>query len=170
MGAGSAWTRQDSLGSGPADWGGTGGDGCDSGWLSGSALPVVTMLEPRPFAQLPAEERRPATVSTGLYILRSASRRDSWGRESSLQPSWQSGAGGDPVRTRTQWPRGPGLTVRALSLGRRDPEKPAVGSGVSDQYVVSLITADPRSAPRLGGQVSRPLGTVRCAGGPEYRT
>lgn len=47
--------------------GGTGGDRCDSGWLSGSALPVVTMLEPRPlrsFQQRKGVQQQLARVST----------------------------------------------------------------------------------------------------------
>lgn len=60
-----------------------------------------------------------------------------------LQRSFQSRAGCDPIRTLTEcpWSTGQGSDfVFALSLGRRDPEKPAVVSGGSDKYVASSIT------------------------------
>lgn len=61
---------------------GTSWDSCESGvapWLSLSGLGPARgyPIGAQTLAQLPAAERRPAAVGTGLYMLKSASRRDS---------------------------------------------------------------------------------------------
>ena len=93
--------------------------------------------------------------------MNSASHQDHGGHKFFPQPCFQSGAGCDPNRALTECPWSTGQTfdfVLALSLGHRDPEKPAVVSGVSDRYGASFTTAPGRSVTQLGRQASRHLG------------